>query len=236
MIIGGVATILTLIFSILALTGGKNKNALYWGIGFVFSISILIISIVYLVERIQQKVGSGVDWVVKHEEGISINNDDDRKTERQKWIDTLKSYVNDTYIDQLPPEFYENKVANQSTDGNIGLPFIYPYAIKYNFLKKTGQLRVVTSDSTFLNNISRIAFDRNFIIAHIDNSNSTEVIEPEHTKNEYILFDMRTREYLNFANQDQLIDKSKKIGYNGSSQMHYLSDDYSAWIDALVND
>ena len=78
-----------------------------------------------------------------------------------------------------------------------------------------------------------MAFDENFVIAKCDNTNDKESLKDGRGEIEYVLFDLRTREYLPFTSEQQLVEKAGKIGYTGVNTMTYLTDLYRGWIDTL---
>lgn len=235
--LGGILTLVTVIFTIISLASGKSKNAAIWGAGFLISITILIMCIFQLVRRVTEKVKSGVEWLEENKNnGLSLNEDKDEynKQERGYFLDTLKKYTNPSYEGKVPENFYENKPAESSADGSILVPFVYPLSIRYSPNDFSGALLNDATDSTYLKNISQMAFDENFAILKCDNTNDKVVLKEEGRKAiEYILFDLRTREYLPFESEQQLVEKAGKIGYTGPSQMTYLTDLYRGWIETL---
>ncbi len=234
--IGGIATLLTLIFTIISLSGGKNKNAGIWGIGFVIAITILILSIFQVVKRAMNKVKSGIERLEENKNnGLSLNEDRDEynKQERGYFLDTLKKYTNPSYEGKVPADFYDNKPAENAVDGKIIVPFVYPLSIRYSSMDFLGEILSDVNDSVFLKNISQMAFDENFAIAKCDNTNDKALLKQGNAAIEYVLFDLRTREYLPFENEQQLVEKAGKIGYTGPSQMTYLTDLYRGWIETL---
>jgi predicted tellurium resistance membrane protein TerC len=84
LILGGILTIVTIIFAIISLANGKSKNALMWGVGFAISLTIVLVSIFQMVTRVTDKVKSGIDWVKEQENSQHINNDETKKAERQE--------------------------------------------------------------------------------------------------------------------------------------------------------
>ena len=231
-VLGGILTIVALIFAILALTQGKSQNAIIWGLSFVVAISILVLSIVQVVKRIGKKVEHGVEWAKEHNGSNLTYNDDIYKKERQSFLDTLQKYINENLKDKVPADFYDNVKVEKSEDNKITVPFVYPLSIKYDTHTLLGDFINDVNDSVFLKNISLMAFDENFAIVKTDNGKDPETLRAGHPEVEYILFDLRTREYLPFTNEQLLIEKANKIGYSGSSVMKSLSDDYKGWTDS----
>ena len=233
-IIGGLMTLVTLIFTIISLAGGKTGNAGAWGAGFIVAISILIFSIIQFVQRMSDKVKEGIEWIDEHKNDTSYNGDSDReykKDDRQAWLDTLQLHINEKYEGKVPVEFYINRTAKADADNIITVPFLYPYSIKYNLNNSTGDMISETSDSTFVQNISQIAFDQNFAIIKVDNSASPELLRANRAETEYLLFDMRSRNFESVANKEKLMDLARRIGYTGPEDMNYLYDDYKGWVD-----
>lgn len=235
-VIGGIATLVTVIFTIISLATGKNKNAGIWAIAFVFSLSILILSVYQVMKRIGDKVKSGVEWMEEHKnDGLTFNEDNEEynKKERGYFLDTLKKYTNPSYEGKVPADYYDNKPAENTADGKIIVPFLFPFSIRYSPIDFNGEILSDVNDSVYLNNISQMAFDENFMIAKCDNTNDKEAIKAGKGEIEYILFDLRSREYLPFVSEQQLVEKAEKIGYAGPKNMTYLTDLYRGWIETL---
>ena len=235
-VLGGILTLVTVIFTIISLATGKNKNAAIWGVSFLISITILIFSIFQVVKRIGEKVKSGVEWLDDQKNnGLTHTADMDEynKQERGYFLDTLKKYTNPSYEGKVPADYYENKPAENAVDGKIIVPFVYPLSIRYSANEFSGEILSDMNDSVYLKNVSQMAFDENFAIVKCDNTNDKALLKEGRGEIEYILFDLRTREYLPFTSEQQLIEKAGKIGYTGPSQMTYLTDLYRGWIDTL---
>jgi hypothetical protein len=231
-ILGGIATLVTLIFMIISFAGGKSKNGLIWLGGFVVAICILIMSIFFMVRRIGEKVKEGVDWTQQQSNSYTTEADlDYKKTDRQNFLDTLTFYTREASKARLPSDYYTNKKADKLNDTEILVPFVYPLSIHYNTGNYLGAIASSENDSIYLTNVSQMAFDENFVIARVNNSDDKELLKSGRGEIEYVLFDMRTREFLSFVNLEQLLDKSEKIGYVGPQQMNYLSDDYTGWVE-----
>lgn len=234
-IIGGILTILTVVMAIIALSGGKSKNALAWAGGFVVSLAIVIFSVVQLVQKLSHKIKSGVEWLEEHgnnnySSATTYSNDDYLKNERQYFLDTLQKYTNEIHDGKVPADFYINKEAVADANGIITVPFLYPYFIRYNNATYTGDIITETSDSTFVQNVTALAFDQNFAIVKVDNSQSPELLKANHSETEYLLYDLRTRNFEPAVNKEKLMDLAKRIGYTGPTEMLYLSEYYKGWI------
>jgi hypothetical protein len=234
-VLGGIMTIVTLVFAIVSLAQGKSQNAIIWSVGFIIAVCILVLSAVQVVKRGINKIKNEVAWEKEHK-GLTYNGDSDNveyyKQEREYFLDTLKKYTNESFKDKVPADFYENVKAVKTEDSKIVVPFVYPISIKYNSYNSLGDFINDANDSVYLKNISKMAFDENFAIVKTDNKNDTEALKAGRGEVEYILFDLRTREYLPFTNEQMLLGKAGKIGYSGSTTMEYLSDDYKGWIDS----
>jgi len=232
-VFGSILTLVTLIFGILALSGGKTKNGLMWGLGFIFSMTFLIISIYTFVKRVGNRMK---DEVAYSQQNMLSNGDSDNngfyQEQRQNFLDTLQKYTRESV--KVPTDFYSNESAKLNKDEyTTTLPFVYPLSFRYHVGSTLGDVISDISDSTFLKNVSIMAFDENFMIAKIDNKNDEEQLKSGHTETEYVLFDLRTREYLPFPNEIKLMETADKIGYAGSPQMNFLSDYYKGWIDNM---
>ncbi|MBA3970752.1 MAG: hypothetical protein H0X46_01155 [Bacteroidetes bacterium] len=236
-VLGGIATLVTLIFIVISLVGGKNKNAGIWAVAFVFSLIILILSIFQIAKRVGQKVSSGIEWMKDQKEnGLSTADSATENyyvQERQYFLDTLNKYTNESLQAKMPADYYANIKAVRASDSSVILPFVYPFSIRYNSSTYLGSILSDVNDTVYLSNISQMAFDENFVIAKVENSGDTKLLKEGRGEIEYILFDLRTREYLSFVSQAQLLEKSGKIGYAGSQTMTYLSDLYRGWLDPL---
>lgn len=152
------------------------------------------------------------------------------KNSRQAFLDTLIAYTNEHYDGKVPVEFFQNRPVEANKNGTIVLPFLYPYSIRYNPENFLGDIVQEDADKVFVKNISQLAFDKNFVIAKVDNSADAATLKEGHGDVEYLLFDTRTGEYESFVNQEKLHEFANKIGYTGSLSMNFLSDDYAAWL------
>ncbi len=232
LVLAGITALVALIFGIISLASGKQRNAIAWSIGFVIALVCVIVCVMQLATRLGSKIVEGVEWA-KENQGkvITEGNDEFNKTERQDWLDTLRFYTSENVIQNMPADYYKNEPVKAASDGSQVLPFVFPLSIKYNSETYLGDIINDANDSVCLRNVSQMAFDENFVIARVDNTNSKDLLKEGHGEIEYILFDLRTREYLDFVNMEQLLDKSAKIGYTGPKDMRYLSDNLRGWID-----
>lgn len=233
MIIGGIMTLICLVFIIISLANNRKQSAIGWAVGFIASLIIVVISVFQMVNRVSEKVQSGIDWVEEHKNGITINGGDSeyRKRERQEWLDTLQGHLLDKYENNVPVDFYINKPAVKDINGKIILPFLYPYLIRYNEMTSTGDIIIEGQDSIFVENVSQIAFDENFAIIKADNSLSPELLKAGRPETEYLLYDLRTRNFETAPNNEKLLDLADRIGYTGPTEMQYLSEAYRGWFD-----
>jgi hypothetical protein len=231
LIIGGILAIICLVFAIIGLANNQKQKAIGWSVGFLISLIIVIFSVFKMVHRVSEGVQTGIDWVKEHKDDITINEDTQfRKTERQEWLDTLQAHLLDKYENNVPVDFYINKPAVKDSSGLIKVPFLYPYLIRYNDITSTGDIIIEGEDSVFVENVSQIAFDENFAIIKADNSQSPELLKAGRPETEYLLYDMRTRNFENAPNNEKLLNLADRIGYTGPIQMQYLSDVYRGWI------
>ncbi|MCW3070444.1 MAG: hypothetical protein JWO44_334 [Bacteroidetes bacterium] len=234
LVLGGILTLVTLVFAIISLANSKTNNALAWGGGFILSLAIVLFSIFQLMHKISDKVKQGVEWAKTQENNQynSMNKDGEaRKTERQEWLDSLQLHNIAKYEDKIPADFYANKPAAKDSNGLIRVPFLYPFEFRYNSVSYTGDIVMEGEDSVFVGNVSQIAFDENFAILKADNSQSPDVMKAGHAETEYMLFDLRTRNFETAPNLEKLLDLGKRIGYTGPEQMQYLSDACRGWIE-----
>jgi hypothetical protein len=189
-----------------------------------------------MVERISNKVKTGMEWMEEHENEYNTAGTDEygenefQKDERQYWLDTLQKYTNELYAEKVPADFYVNQPATPDSGAIIKVPFVYPYYIRYNGDTYTGDIMMETSDSVFVQNVAAMAFDQNFAIIKVDNSLSPEMLKTNHSETEYLLYDLRTRNYESAANKEKLLDLGRRIGYTGSTDLSYLSENYRGWI------
>lgn len=234
-VLGGIATLVSLIFLIISLAGGKNQNAAAWGVGFVIALCVLIISVYQVVRRIGEKVKSGVEWIAEHKDDHHAYDNDNsyQKEERQNFLDTLKKYTHPAYADKVPVDFYKNEPAERTVDSRIIVPFLYPLSIRYDDMSYSGEILSDVNDTVYLSNIRQMAFDENFVIAKVDNSTDKELLKEGRGEIEYVLFDQRSREFLTFVSYEQLVEKAGKIGYVGKNELSDLATLYSGWIDPL---
>lgn len=237
LVVGGVGLLATAIMAIVSLSTGKNNNALGWGAGFLVSSLILGFSVYALVQKVKEKVKDGVEWAMEQDQHAMGDEDGDNDQQngndpgaRQAFLDTLQAYTNENYEGKVPTGFYTNKPADTTAEGKLILPFLYPYSISYNPNTFLGDIFDASTGKVYASNLSQMAFDRNFVIAKLDNTGSPDLLKSGHGDIEYILFDQRTGEYETFVNLAKLLEISGKIGYAGSQQMNFLSDDYYAWM------
>ncbi|HEX8515805.1 MAG TPA: hypothetical protein VF868_06360 [Bacteroidia bacterium] len=238
LVFGGIMTIVTIVFTIINLANSRTNKALGWGAGFLVSLAVVLISVFQLVTRVTEKVKNGIDWA--KEQGSTqygnYNDDETRKAERQEWLDSLQLHNMVKYEDKVPADFYINKPPVKDSNGITTIPFLYPYLIRFNDVTNTGDLVMEDGDSAFVSNISQIAFDQNFAIIKVDNSQSPQALKEGKTETEYLLYDLRTRNYESMPNNEKLMDMADRIGYTGPKQMQYLSDACRGWIDYTVYD
>jgi hypothetical protein len=232
-ILGGVLTIITLVFAIISLANSKTNNALAWGAGFAVSLTIVLISVFQMIHRVADKVKSGINWAKEQDNSSysTYNDDAARKTERQEWLDSLQLHNIAKYENKIPADFYMNTPAVKDENGLITIPFLYPFQFRYNSVSYTGDIVMEGEDSVFVNNVSQIAFDENFAIIKVDNTQSQELLKAGKPEAEYLLFDLRTRNYESAPNMEKLLDLANRIGYTGPSQMQHLSDACRGWIE-----
>jgi len=231
-ILSGIITLITIIMAIIALANGKTRNGIIWLVGFFIALVILILSIIKLIGVIGENVKTGIDWAKKYEKNYEYNYDSGNSEERTYFIDTLVKYTNESLEGKVPANFYSPKMIEKDENGDMVLPFLFPYSIKYNTNSYVGDIVVSDKDSAFVKNVSQMAFDQNFVIAKIDNSQSTEMLKKGAPEVEYLLFDMRTGNFENAPNFEKLMDFADRIGYTGSLQMDYLSGHYRGWLDS----
>jgi len=231
LILGGAMMLISLIFAIISLSGKNNKNAIRWSIGFVISLAVVVVFVIKMVERVSDKVKTGIEWAEEHQGQITIDkNEGERKIQRQNFLDSLQAHLLDKYIDHVPVEFYINKAVVKDSNGLITVPFLYPYLIRFNDVSSTGDIFIEGQDSIFVQNVSMIAFDQNFAIIKTDNSQSPALLKAGRPEIEYLLFDMRSRNSIDAPNNEKLLDIADRIGYVGPKQMQPLSDAYRGWI------
>ncbi len=228
-VLGGIALLVSLIFAIIKLAGGKNQQAGIWAAGFVISLTIVIFSVVQLVNVLKNKVQETAEMF----KNSQYNNYDDTQTdylrdERQYWLDSLDVYTNDALRTKVPTDFYKNEEVKTDENGKMTLPFLYPYTLRfdsYNYIAD-----VMLDDSVFVANVSEFAFDQNFMIARIDNKSSKELLKKGHAEIEYLLFDLRTGNYEEAINKEKLMNLGERIGYTGATDLKAVSAAYSGWL------
>ncbi len=232
---GGILLLVSLIFGIISLANGKNNNALAWAGGFIAALVITIFSGIQLANHVRDSIVNSVNKLEEMQKNADLQtnaqNDEYSKNKRQEWLDTLQMHINDKYDGNVPADFYINKQVVAAADKSITVPFLYPFLIRYNPATYTGDIILPTSDSIFVKNVSELAFDSNFVIIKIDNTQSPEALKENHPETEYVLFDLRTRNFEPAANKAKLDDLARRIGYTGSSEMSNLSEDYKGWTE-----
>lgn len=231
MFVAGLGTLLCIVFAIIMLATGKNRQAGFWAIGLVGSLVVLGVSIVGFINTLSDKVyDTTKKWGDKFE-AYEEYGDEYQKNERQYWLDTLELYTNELYRNKMPKDYYKNeKVAPDSVTGRMTLPFVFPYSISYSPDTYTGH--IMANDSIFVHNVSEFAFDENFVIAKVSNVHDKALLKKGSAEIEYLLFDLRTGNYESVPNKEKLMDMAARIGYTGPSDMKYLSDAYRGWVDS----
>ncbi|MFL5763855.1 MAG: hypothetical protein ACJ77K_07935 [Bacteroidia bacterium] len=239
-ILGGLGTLICVIFAIISLATGKGQNAAAWAVGFVIAVIVLVLSIFQFVKRVSEKVKHGVEWIEQqnshYNDGQDLDDSEYAKQERQNFLDTLKKYTNPALADKIPVDYYANKKAEKNEEGQYILPFVFPLSIRYDGSDYQGEIISDVNDSVYLSHITDMNFDENFVIAKVDNTGDDKLLKEGRGEVEYILFDLRTREFLNFVSRETLIDKATKIGYTGQTYMSPLRDLYKGWTDSLNSD
>jgi hypothetical protein len=231
LIIGGLMTIVSLVFAIISLANGRSNKAVVWGIGFIIALILVIISVYQMVHKVSDKVKDGIDWVKEQENVRTSEEDLARKDERQEWLDSLQLHNIEKYENKIPADYYINNPPVKDANGKTIIPFLYPFQFLYNNVAQTGDIVINGEDSVFVNNVSQIAFDENFAIIKVDNSQSQEMQKAGHPEIEYLLFDLRTRNFETAPNLEKLLNLADRIGYVGPLQMQYLSDVCRGWVE-----
>jgi hypothetical protein len=231
--IGGILTLVTLVFAIIALSKKKKKNAFGWGFAFIISFTILSASAFKYLNEGSEEVQKGIDSVQTHE---NTNMESEaRKTERQEWLDSLQLHNIIKYENSIPADFYANKPPVKDAKGITRIPFLYPFEFNYNNASQTADIIIDGEDSVFVFNVSQIAFDENFAIIKV---NKSKAVVPTATpaEGDYLLFDLRTRNYEAVNTMEQLIDLADRIGYVGPKKLQNISDACRGWIEYEVHD
>ncbi|MCW3104293.1 MAG: hypothetical protein JWO09_2733 [Bacteroidetes bacterium] len=239
LILGGLLTIVFLVLAVIAMANSRTNKALGWGAGFVAALAIVVISVFQLVHKVSDKVKEGLEWTEAQQSGHNNNmnnNDEAHKAERQEWLDSLQLHNIAKYESTIPADFYTNRPAVKDSKGLIRIPFLYPFEFRYNSVSYTGDIVMEGEDSVFVENVSQIAFDENFAIIKADNSQSPDLLKAGHPEMEYMLFDLRTRNFENASTMEGLLDLGRRIGYTGPQQLQYLSDACRGWIEYPSND
>ena len=111
LILGGILTLVTVVFGIISLAGGKMQQAAIWLFGFCIALSMVIFSVIHIVERVKEKVETGVEWMSQHQTYNNYNNPqfDYSKQHRQDVMDTFRLMVDEKFAGNIPATFYANK-------------------------------------------------------------------------------------------------------------------------------
>jgi len=236
-ILGGIGSLVCLIFTIIMLANGKRNPSIIWGVSFLISVCVLVLSIVQMVQGVIEKTKDGInsmsEWGEDHKDDAYNNYGDDAYNDeaaKKNWLDTLDYYVRESVRPRVPVDFYANKKVEVQSDGSVIAPFIYPYFVKFS-ADNYGVADIINdnNDSVFVRNVLAFSFDENFVIAKIDNKGSKDLLEKGTAEIEYVLFDMRTGVYESFNNEAKLNDFANRIGFVGNLDMKYLSTEYYAW-------
>ncbi len=221
-IITGILALISLIVTTISFKNNKKSTGIVWVIIFAMALSCTIFCFCQLIRKLPPDIKA----LPANDKPLAI----DRSKERKVWLDTLKAYTNESFEDKLPADAYENKVAD-TTNGRLILPFLYPHVLNYDPATKTASIANEFTDSILVENVSQMAFDQNFVIAMVDNSGFPALLKSGHAATEYLLYDMRTRNFEPATSKDQLMDFAKRIGYVGSLEMKPVSESYKAWLN-----
>jgi hypothetical protein len=229
-VICGILLLLSLVMTIISIANNKNRNALVWGLGLLIFLCGLVFSIMGVAHRIGEKVRAEFDEATTVVNKHNDVDNEEKKMERQTFLDTLQNYTNEKDEGNVPVEFYINRTADTAEDGSLIVPFLYPYKIRFNSESYLGSIILNENDSALLVNISQFAFDKNFVIARVENSGSPELLAAGRGEIEYVFFDRRSGEFESFPNKELMLKIAGKVGYTGSSEMSMLSTAYNGWV------
>ncbi len=226
LLLGGILTIVSLVFTIIYLANWNQRKFTIAVSCFVASLAVIILSVITGVQKGKEKVknfGSNVrNWAEQMEEESKSN----RSDYQNEKMDSLKAWEPEQYKDSVNDDFYETY-----SHGTYRIPLVFPYSIasfdesfENAFLKC--ELTSKKSDSlNLLKNITDITFDRNYLIARIDNGEEASENQREVF---YILFHFSTAKCTEYPNQTKAITEAEKSGYTGRQYLQKIQDVYSS--------
>ena len=233
-IISILASLGTLIMAIISLAMGKQRNGLIYGVCFLMSLVLAVLSITETVKRGAGKVQDGISWLQEL----------DKKNKSHS--NSYDSYENNyyAYIPEWNRDTVANAFYNSSEDGSYYVPLVFPYRFAskdmfMNFaslemMKGDSAIRLSQGDSCFgrLQYISYYTFDDKFLLAKRDNKELRANIAAWKHKDipdySFILFDFSTGSCEEFWSEEKLRDSAKAKGFHGKDDLdmsttHYLT-------------
>ncbi len=228
-----IGTVLALIFGVIALANNKPAKFL-WLTVFLCSLVGLIICIFMVVRKAvhavedftKNSIGQFDNYTDSLSGHIEVNaNDKHEISPTSTQVKVLKSYLSANILNNEPEEFY----TYSGFKDYYRYPLRYPFSIHCMETKDSGELynevnvnRFDENDNgevfTGISNISKIAFDKNYLlIEELVSSTRTDK-----TINHYFLFNFETEKKEEATSLSKLLQLAKEKGYTGPDSLMTL--------------
>lgn len=222
-IISVIAALVTLIFSIIFLATGKHRGGLIFGVGFIMSVILAVLSIIETVKKSSEKIKSFAE--VMNNLSRKNNSNWDNYQEENYY-----AYIPAGTTDTIPSEFY-----SAYADSTYYIPLVYPYRFvctdeklssgyleNFREKKQNDRVKEVRGITFFTLNDKMLLAKR----SHVGEQHDTKAGDLERFDNSYILFDFETGECLIFPNEKEMEQEAENRGYwqekfRKSFQNHY---------------
>ncbi|MES2514419.1 MAG: DUF1634 domain-containing protein [Bacteroidota bacterium] len=225
-----ITAIVALVLGIIAFANSK-QNKYVWLVTFLCSITGMIICIFIFVTKVVHTVQTLAKNAIGQFEhfGDSLSHmesiDTHQANSTSLQIELLKSYLPTHIINKAPEAFY----TYLGFKDYYRYPLRYPYSIHYMDSKDNGELynesnvnRFDENDNgeiyTGLSNITKIAFDKNYLLAE----QSVTSTRTDKLINHYILFNFETEKKEEVASLSKLLQLAKSKNYSGPDTLMTL--------------
>jgi len=232
-----IMTVLALIFGVIALANNKPAKFLWLTVflsslvGLIICIFIVVRKAVHAVEDFAENTAEQFDTYTDSLSGHLKTSSVDRHeiNPSSPQIKVLKSYLPANILNNEPETFY----TYSGFKDYYRFPLRYPFSIHCMDTKDNGELYNEVNVMRFdendngeifsgLSKISKIAFDKNFLLIEQEVS-STRTDKIIH---HYILFNFETEKKEEFSTLQKLVQAANQKGYNGPDKLMTLEQYY----------
>ncbi len=226
----GIGVIITLVFSIIFFSTGKNRHALISLVTFIMFFAAIILSVIELMDRIKHAATTFGNNVRETKNSIKKEFEDwgdsvnvHLHTHKSELRDSLESYYPKSVLDTLNRDFWEN----EGSENDI-IPLVYPYQLMCYWSPGDGGrvIRFKSKDAVTckvdkieLVHIVRLNLDRNMILLKKDNSDDRTNTPEGEADVLYILFFPKTGTGRTFSSETQLMKEAKRAGFTGEEKL-----------------